>query len=361
MKRPVSIFNFKIQNASSESVDIFIDGSIVDASTQEVFKSWFGDETSVSFKSFRNSINSQPAKVYNIYINSGGGLVTDAMAMHDFIVELQSQGKTVNTIGQGIAASAATYILMAGKNAAMSKNSWFMIHNVSGAIWGNVDEIESYANTLRKFNNQARDFYAEYTQMRKEDVAKLMNAETWLTADEAKEKGFIKQVTGEVSFTNSISPEQWDYSNTAVLAAYNSSVGKPPDNSLLSQFQNLYTDMKVSFQGVLNAIKGTKAEANADVQTIVNQIAEAMVTPLEAAAVSIETQMTEAETRITNALIATFEARLSTLEATNAALAATNKQLDTEIETKLGGASNVNNEKPAVRVIGSFNKAVGAE
>src|SRR5687768_10181960 len=112
MKLPIQVFNFSIKNAGKQTVDIHIDGDIVDASTQELLKAWIGDETSVSFKSFRNQVNELDAQVYNIYINSSGGLVTDAMAMHDFMTELESKGKTVNRIGRGIVASSGTYILM---------------------------------------------------------------------------------------------------------------------------------------------------------------------------------------------------------------------------------------------------------
>jgi hypothetical protein len=52
MNRQLQVFNFSFQNAANDAVDIHIDGDIVDASTQAMFESWFGDDTSVSFKSF---------------------------------------------------------------------------------------------------------------------------------------------------------------------------------------------------------------------------------------------------------------------------------------------------------------------
>ena len=84
------------------------------------------------------------------------------------------------------------------------------------------DEIENYARTARKFNNQSRDFYASRTGIRKEDISKMMDTETWMTAAEAKEKGFIKNVSGAATFSNAINPKNWSYSNQAVLNAYNS-------------------------------------------------------------------------------------------------------------------------------------------
>src|SRR5688572_14831091 len=107
MHCPLQVFNFSIKNAGEETVDIHIDGDIVDASTQAILKAWLGDDTSISFKSFRDQVNSTNAKTYNVYVNSQGGIVTDAMAIHDFLTELEEKGKTVNRIGRGIVASAA--------------------------------------------------------------------------------------------------------------------------------------------------------------------------------------------------------------------------------------------------------------
>lgn len=222
MNQQLSVFNYSVSNKIDDAVDIFIDGDIVDAPTQEILKSYFGDDTSVSYKSFRDQVNSLDAKTYNVYINSGGGLVTDAMAIHDLLIEMQSKGKTVNTIGRGIVASAATYILMASKNPSMSSNSWVMIHNVSGFIWGDVNTVENYAATMRKFNDSANQFYQDKTGLSKTVISNMMNAETWMNADDAKAKGFVKNVSGEAKFSNTIKPEHWQYQNTAVLNAYNS-------------------------------------------------------------------------------------------------------------------------------------------
>ena len=223
MKGPqLSVFNFSIKNQGGSSVDIFIDGDIVDSPTQQFYKEFFGDDTTTSYKSFRDMMNKIDASVYNVYINSGGGQITEAMAIHDLLQELQTNGKTVNTIGRGIIASSATYILMAGKSPAMSSNSWGMIHNVSGVCMGDVNVMESYAATMRKFNDQSNQFYQNATGLSKTVISNMMDAETWMTADEAKAKGFVKNITGEASFSNSIKPEQWQFNNTAVLNSYNS-------------------------------------------------------------------------------------------------------------------------------------------
>jgi ATP-dependent Clp endopeptidase proteolytic subunit ClpP len=303
MRPTLSIFNFSVQNQANDTLDINIDGSIVDASTQEIMKAYWGDETSVSFKSFRNEITKASPKTVNVYVNSGGGHVGDAMAIHDFLVELQSKGTTVNTSGRGIVASAATYIVMAGKaNSSMSANSWFMIHNVSGGIWGDVNEIENYARTLRKFNNTIRDYYATETGLPPETISALMNKETWLTANETKDKGFVKNITGETNFKNEIKPEHWQFSNTAVLNAYNSfthtnnstmdtkKITDAISNGFTAMLEKLGIANKAEDANVIaartefttvieNALKGIAAPDEASIKTTVdNAIAEALKT-----------------------------------------------------------------------------------
>lgn len=319
MKHQFQAFGFKIFNQSDNAIDIYIDGTIVDVETQEMWAKWFGDETSVSYKSFRDQVLASQASTFNVYINSYGGIVTDAMAIHDLLVDLQNKGKTVNTIGRGIIASAATYILMAGKNSEMSKNSWFMIHNVSGGIAGDVTMIENYAASLRKFNNLIRDFYANSTGKRKEEITKMMDAETWMTADEAKANGFVKQVGGDVTFTNSIPQEHWKFSNTAVLNAYNAAVQKPaiPDpNSLIT---NQLEEMKKFFidlgNSIMNAIKGVKPAEDGNQEALINSIAEAAQKPFENVAEQFETTVSE---QVTNAVSEALKGEAFTTAVANA-------------------------------------------
>jgi ATP-dependent Clp endopeptidase proteolytic subunit ClpP len=356
MKRPVQVFNYVVRN-NTNSLDIFIDGEIVDASTQEIYRNWFGDETSVSFKSIRDQIASSVATTINVYVNSPGGQVTDAMAIHDYLKELQNKGKTVNTYGRGIIASAATYILMAGGKPQMSKNSWFMIHNVSGYAWGDVNEVERQAGILRQFNNRIRDFYAEATGIRKEDITKMMNAETWMTAEEALTNGFIKEVGGQVEFTNAISASDWMYSNTAVLNAYNAAVTKPvadpaPADSIQQFILNQNDDMKKFFQNILDGLKNVKPAENATTTDIVNMIVSAMETPFTNIADEIETQIAEkvkeVETNVLNSLKKEYEDRIKDLETKNT-------ELEQDIVNLKGGKTNVlDNGDAGPKPVGSF-------
>lgn len=305
----ISVFNYTVDNPSQDGeLNVYIDGAIVDAETQQFMKDFWGDETSVSFKSFRDTVNTYNPKKLNVIINSPGGHVGDAMAIHDMIVEMQQKGIEVNTKGRGIIASAATYILMAG-NSEMSANSWLMIHNVSGGIMGDVDTVESYAKSLRKFNDATRDFYADYTGIRKEEIAKMMNAETWMTADEAKDKGFIKNITGKVKFSQGISPDNWGYSNKAVLNIYNQSVIKKMNNL---SFQNtLKTANAESFDVVDGGFLLTEDHLN----TIENRFSEFVNLETELANVKGERDSLTNTLAEKDAAIATATSRINELNA----------------------------------------------
>lgn len=222
MQLPLQIFNYTVQNQSSDTVDVHVDGDIVDSPTKELLENFWGDQTSTSFKSFRDKV---PAgvKTVNVFVNSPGGHCGDALAIHDYLKSLEAKGVKVNRLGRGIIASAGTYILM-GKDSEMSANSYLMIHNVSGTCSGTVDQVENQVKAMRKFNDQIVNFYVNQTGLSKSEITGFMNQEKWFTAKEAKEKGFVKNVAGEAVFKNSIKADRWQFTNKAVLNAYNAAV-----------------------------------------------------------------------------------------------------------------------------------------
>jgi len=224
----LTFFNYKIQNNASVC-DIYIDGIIVDASKEEFVKKWWDDSTPTSFKSVRTQIG-KDAKTVNVYINSGGGQVVEAWAIHDYLKNLQANGVTVNCFGRGLIASAATYILMASSNSTISENSSFMVHNVSGGTFGNVNEVENYAVMMRKFNDQITNYYSTVTGLSNTIIKNMMNNETWLSGKEAVELKFVKNLENQQTFSNTINANDWYFNNKEVLTLYNSFTNKIPQN-----------------------------------------------------------------------------------------------------------------------------------
>lgn len=330
-------------------MDISIDGEIVDASTAQFYRDYFGDDTSTSFKSFRDQINNAIANgitVINGTINSPGGHVTEAMAIHDYLIDLQeNKGVTVNMTGTGFVCSAATYILMASKNSGMTDNSWFMIHNVSGFAYGDVNEVENQTKTLRKFNDSITKFYSNATGMSEVVIGNMMNKETWMTASEAKEKGFIKNVSGSSTFTNLFQPEKWPFQNTAVLNAYNSSIQKPSD----MDFTKISEAINNGFNTLAEKLgikKETSAEAlNSFSDTITNAMKECLPTQE-----SIQEMVNSAFTKATETLPENLESAIKNTVTESIKNTASNEDLkkvqDELEEVKKDVAKNAGSAKP---------------
>ncbi|RYZ84159.1 MAG: hypothetical protein EOP04_18580, partial [Proteobacteria bacterium] len=150
------------------------------------------------------------------------------------------------------------------------------IHNVSGGVRGDVNIIENYARTMRKFNDTIVNFYANLTGKSTKQVSDWMDAETWFTGTEAVNHGFVKNSTEEVSFTNSISPELFPYKNLSALNLYNSFV-KAPGNENDDENFNLNTDMNKLIEAFVNKLKelGVITDS-ADQQSTAPMTADAM-------------------------------------------------------------------------------------
>lgn len=124
-------------------------------------------------------------------INSPGGDVFEAVAIYNL---LRSCGKPVNVVVEGLAASAASIIAMAGDKCTMGEGSMMMIHNAMMMAFGNADEMRKCADILDTVSGSIADIYAGCTEMPKANVQKLMDAETWMDAEDAVSKGFADDI-----------------------------------------------------------------------------------------------------------------------------------------------------------------------
>jgi ATP-dependent protease ClpP protease subunit len=129
-----------------------------------------------------------------IVLNSPGGNVFDGLSIYNAIKGHQGK-KTVRVMG--IAASIASVIAMAADEVIMAEGTLMMIHNASSVAFGNADEIEKEVKILRKIDAQMASLYATATGLPEEEVIKMMEEETWMTPQEAMEKGFADRSEGE--------------------------------------------------------------------------------------------------------------------------------------------------------------------
>lgn len=126
-----------------------------------------------------------------VRINSPGGDVFDGAAIYN---ALTSHKGTVTTRIEGMAASMASVIAMAGKKVQAYDNTLLMIHNSLTVAIGNQYELRDVADLLEKVDTTITDAYQKKTKMSKRDIADMMKATTWMTAKEAKDKGFVDMI-----------------------------------------------------------------------------------------------------------------------------------------------------------------------
>lgn len=136
------------------------------------------------------------SEVLTLYINSPGGDVFEARAIMAALSRFD--GKTVAQI-DSLCASAATSIALACNEVHMAEGALFMIHNASGAVWGDKTAMRDTADLLQKVELSIITDYTQKTGKTDAEIAALMDAETWMTAQEALANGFIDSVTNPKS------------------------------------------------------------------------------------------------------------------------------------------------------------------
>ncbi|MBP0485023.1 head maturation protease, ClpP-related [Sagittula salina] len=146
----------------------------------------------VSAKGFLAELGALPEGTpVDLRLNSPGGSVFDAVAIHNAIKRHEG---TVTVWIDGIAASAASYIAMAGDEIVMPENAFLMIHDPSGLVMGTAEDMRAMAEALDKVKGSLVSGYAAKSGRTTEDVSALMAAETWFDAGDAVAQGFADRL-----------------------------------------------------------------------------------------------------------------------------------------------------------------------
>jgi ATP-dependent protease ClpP protease subunit len=184
---------FKVKNTSETASEIYIMGDIVDEqwTSEEVSPTWFKNE----FDKVKN------AKHIHIFINSSGGSVFAALAIHNMI---KNSKAFVTSHVMGIAASAASWMIMPSNKIVMPKNAFMMLHLPSTIAYGNKNDFRKTADFLDKVEDVIVDSYMRGgKKLTKETVTEMLNAgETWLNGQQAFDKGLIDLVEEDVAVAN---------------------------------------------------------------------------------------------------------------------------------------------------------------
>ena len=175
-----------VAKADSSEVDIFLYDHIVSSEDEA---EWWGGVAPESFVKAVYAVD--PSHTINLRVNSPGGSVFAARAMEQAL--RAHKGKVVVHI-DGLAASAATFVSMAGDEVVMAKGAMFMIHKAWTGMWGNAEDLRKEADLLDKIDGTLAETYADKTGKDIAAITEWMAAETWFTAQEALDAGFATSI-----------------------------------------------------------------------------------------------------------------------------------------------------------------------
>lgn len=132
----------------------------------------------------------------DIYINSAGGSVFEGVAMYNRIKRSKAY---VTVYIEGFACSVASVIAMAGNKIVMPKTSMMMIHNPWTIVMGNAKELRKTADDLDKMGDMIKNAYLSKAKIDEKKLSKLMDNESFLSAEECFEYGFCTQLEEETA------------------------------------------------------------------------------------------------------------------------------------------------------------------
>ncbi len=224
----------------------------------QIGKNWYSDD-GIEAADFDKALKEIPKdKNILVRINSPGGNVSDGLAIYNM---LKARGEKVTTRVDGVAASIASVICMAGKKRIMPKASMMMIHKASTLASGNADQLRDEATKLESFDEMLASVYAEHTGLAKGKIIDMMDAETWMGGEMAMEKGFCDEITEEAAITNQI-----DFSSTTFRNVPQNVAGKKQEQT--GETNTVNKEQKIALLtswGVSNFDKKTVTDQELDV------------------------------------------------------------------------------------------------
>jgi len=202
-KKQIGVVDFKvIQDAKEKIGQLSIRGSIGETFFEE-------GVTDTSVAKALKEIGT--VDTLEVLINSGGGSVFDAFSI---FTQLRKFNAKIITSIEGLAASAAAFIHQAGDEREMSGNALFMIHESSGFASGKKDMMEKMRLLLAKIDKVLETTFKRTSNQNLTELRQLMVAETFLTAEEALEKGFIDRITDDSDEEPHVQPDDKIQDNT---------------------------------------------------------------------------------------------------------------------------------------------------
>lgn len=206
-------WNWKTQTVTNQETQetvtertLFLNGTIA-------VESWFDDD--VTPQIFKDELNSGSGDI-TVWINSPGGDCIAAAQIYNMLMDYKGN---VTVKVDGIAASAASVIAMAGTKVLVSPVSMLMIHNPMTVAFGNSAEMQKAIDMLDSVKDSILNAYEIKTGLSRSKLSHLMDAETWMDANKAIELGFADELMQRSAATDEVPVPQVSmmFSRTAVL------------------------------------------------------------------------------------------------------------------------------------------------
>ena len=176
--------SIEIKNQTENSADLCFFGDINSESLGEWQKYYPEDKAPQDVKEFLDQLEN--VSKINVHINSGGGSVFGGIAIYNMLKRFDAE---ITVYVEGLAASIASVIAMAGDKIIIPANAQMMIHKPSSCAWGNADEMRKEADILDGCQKVILTTYMEHAKegVTEEQINDLINAETWKNGEEWQE------------------------------------------------------------------------------------------------------------------------------------------------------------------------------
>lgn len=206
-------------------------------------------------------------KQLNVFINSPGGSVFEGISIKNMLERQKLKGCFINVVIDGLAASIASVIAMAGDKISMPENALMMVHRASCGCFGNADEMRKQIEVLDKIDIVLTNTYVNRSGglLSKEDVQAMFNSgDTWLTAEEAKNYGLCDEITESLKVA--ACAKSTDFENKIDLDKWSNKVNEWVDEG---NHDNSVKEEKTSMENEINPVNIT---VNIDAKAILDAL-----------------------------------------------------------------------------------------
>ncbi|MDE5583695.1 MAG: Clp protease ClpP [Ruminococcus sp.] len=188
-------WNFK--NSDAEEAELIFNGPISD-------ETWWGDEITPAM--FRDELSKVKGNL-TVWLNSPGG---DCFSASQIYTMLRNHNGKITVKIDGIAASAASVVAMAGDETLISPTGMIMIHNPMTIASGNKSDMEKTISILDEVKESIINAYARKTGLPHNKISRLMDEETWMNAEKALQLGFVDGILFDENKTQTVTEKESD-------------------------------------------------------------------------------------------------------------------------------------------------------